>query len=112
MARKSEAQPTRGPYKFWDREQPEHCMLTGESGRAGIARLISRIHGQDESLDEMRANGELIAIALNSHGDLLDACEQALDQLEWYAKDHAGDDQYEARIEVLRAAIAKATGKA
>lgn len=40
--------------------------------------------------------------------EALGVVEECLDQLEWYQKDHANDDQYAGRIEKARTLLARA----
>lgn len=95
--------------KSWD-EFEQGCLATFGGGyrtkeeieifHHGISTVFNLLRKEFPSAEQCKAST-----------DFLDACEQALDQLEWYQKQHAGDDQYAARIELLREVIAKAEGK-
>lgn len=93
---------TKGPWQFWDRENPSHALITDEQGSAGIATPILRIHSPTgECPEEMRANARLIAAA----PDLLEACEATM---VWFETLAAGQPMADM-LEKVKAAIRKAT---
>ena len=102
------SQHTPGPWKFFDREDPAHALITDESGKSGIAVPIVHIRGINQHLTEMRANARLIAQA----PALLDVCQEVESKLSRIVDTREGwttDLVYCVRR--LREEIAKAEGK-
>ena len=107
----SKAKHTPLPWKLWPAAKGDdggsgRPMITDESGAAGVAQFIQRIREYDRLYPkEAAANAEFVVRACNAHYDLLAACKAMV-------RTGKAPADIDAAYDLMRAAIAKAEGRA